>query len=188
MTKTTCPDCGGKGKTYSSTCSKCRGAGKVRKNKDLEVKIPAGVDTGNRLRLQGKGDSGTDGGPNGDLYLEFRVKSHPLFEREGNDIYLDLPITITDAVLGCKKEIPTLYGNVKLTIPEGANTGDRHRLKGKGVEDLHSGSKGNMYVVINVVIPDKLDRKQKKLFEELSETDLENGEFKKIRDYLKKNK
>ena len=188
MTKTTCPDCGGKGKTYSSTCSKCRGAGKVRKNKDLEVKIPAGVDTGNRLRLQGKGDSGTDGGPNGDLYLEFRVKSHPLFEREGNDIYLDLPITITDAVLGCKKEIPTLYGNVKLTIPEGANTGDRHRLKGKGVEDLHSGSKGNMYVVINVVIPDKLDRKQKKLFEELSETDLENGEFKKIKDYLKKNK
>lgn len=188
MTRTTCHDCKGKGKTYDSTCSHCRGTGKVKENKDLEVKIPAGVDTGNRLRLAGKGDSGSNGGENGDLYLEFRVKEHSLYEREGNDIYLELPITITDAVLGCKKEIPTLYGNVKLTIESGANTGDKHRLKGKGVEDLHSGSKGNMYVIINVVIPEKLDRKQKKLFEELSDTNLKTSEFKKIEDYLKKNK
>ncbi|MBQ9072138.1 MAG: molecular chaperone DnaJ [Bacilli bacterium] len=187
-TRTTCPDCRGKGKTYESTCSHCRGTGSVKENKDLEVKIPAGVDTGNRLRLAGKGDSGSNGGENGDLYLEFRVKEHPLYERDGNDIYLELPITITDAVLGCKKEIPTLYGNVKLTIESGANTGDKHRLKGKGVEDLHSGSKGNMYVIINVVIPEKLDRKQKKLFEELSDTNLKTSEFKKIEDYLKKNK
>lgn len=188
MTRTTCPDCKGKGKVYESGCSKCRGNGKIKKNKDLEVKIPAGVDTGNRLRLAGKGDSGYNGGSNGDLYLEFRVKEHTLFEREGNDIYLELPITITEAVLGCKKEIPTLYGNVKLTIPEGANTGDRHRLKGKGVEDLHSGSKGNMYVIINVVIPSKIDKKQKKLFEELNDTNLKTNEFKKIEDYLKRNK
>ena len=188
MTRTTCPTCKGKGKSYDSTCSKCRGTGKVKENKNLEVKIPAGVDTGNRLRLPGKGDSGSNGGPNGDLYLEFRVKEHSLFERDGNDVYLELPITITEAVLGTKREIPTLYGNVKLTIPEGSNTGDKHRLKGKGIEDLHSGSKGNMYVVINVVIPDKIDRKQKKLFEELSETDLKNKEFKKIEDYLNKNK
>ena len=187
-TRTTCPDCKGKGKTYESTCSHCRGTGSVRKNKDLEVKIPAGVDTGNRLRLAGKGDSGTNGGENGDLYLEFRVKEHPLFERDGNDIYLELPLTITEAVLGCKKEIPTLYGNVKLTIESGANTGDKHRLKGKGVEDLHSGSKGNMYVIINVVIPNKIDKKQKKLFEELSATDLKTSEFKEIENYLKKNK
>ena len=188
MTRTTCPDCKGKGKTYDSTCSKCRGTGQVKKNKDLEVKIPAGVDTGNRLRLAGKGDSGSNGGENGDLYLEFRVKDHTLFEREGNDIYLELPITITEAVLGCKKEIPTLYGNVKLTIESGAATGDKHRLKGKGVEDLHSGSKGNMYVIINVVIPQKIDKKQKKLFEELSQTDLKTSEFKEIENYLKKNK
>ena len=188
MTRTNCPDCKGKGKTYESTCSHCRGTGKINKNKDLEVKIPAGVDTGNRLRLAGKGDSGSNGGENGDLYLEFRVKDHSLYERDGNDIYLELPITITDAVLGCKKEIPTLYGNVKLTIESGANTGDKHRLKGKGVEDLHSGTKGNMYVVINVVIPNKIDKKQKKLFEELSETNLKTSEFKEIENYLKKNK
>ena len=188
MTRTTCPDCNGKGKTYSSLCSHCRGTGKVKENKNLEVKIPAGVDTGNQLRLGGKGDSGSNGGANGDLYLEFRVKDHTLFERDGNDIYLELPITITEAVLGCKREIPTLYGNVKLSIEAGANTGDKHRLKGKGIEDLHSGTKGNMYVVINVIIPDKLDKKQKKLFEELNNTDLKTSEFKKIEDYLKKNK
>ena len=188
MTRTTCPDCGGKGKTYSSICSDCRGTGKVKENKTLEVKVPAGVDSGNQLRLAGKGDSGSNGGLNGDLYLEFRVKDHELFERDGNDIYLELPITITEAVLGCKKEVPTLYGNVKLTIEGGANTGDKHRLKGKGIEDLHSGSKGNMYVVINVVIPDKIDKKQKKLFEELNDTNLKTSEFKKIEDYLKKNK
>ena len=101
---------------------------------------------------------------------------------------MELPLTITEAVLGCKKEIPTLYGNVKLTIESGANTGDKHRLKGKGVEDLHSGSKGNMYVIINVVIPSKIDKKQKKLFEELSNTDLKTSEFKEIENYLKKNK
>ena len=188
MTRSTCPDCNGKGKTYESTCSHCRGTGRVRRNKDLEVKIPAGVDTGSRLRLSGKGDSGSNGGENGDLYLEFRVKDHVLYERDGNDIYLELPLTITDAVLGCKKEIPTLYGNVKLTIEAGANTGDKHRLKGKGVEDLRTGTKGNMYVIINVIIPQKLDKNQKKLFEELSETDLKTSDFKQIEDYLKKNK
>ena len=187
MSRTTCPECNGKGKTYDKVCSHCNGKGKIRKNKDLEVKVPAGVDTGVRLRLQGKGDAGQNGGPNGDLYLEFRVKSHSIFERDNDDIYLELPLTITDAVLGCKVEIPTLYGNVKLTIPEGAATGDKHRLKGKGIENLHSGTKGNMYVIINVVIPEKLDRKQKKLFEELSKTDLKTSKFKKIEEYMRKN-
>ena len=184
MTKSTCPNCGGKGVTYDTTCSKCRGKGVTRKNTEIEVKIPAGVDTGNQLRLAGKGDVGINGGPNGDLYLEFQVKDHPLFIRDDNDIYLELPITITDAVLGCKKDVPTLYGNVKLVIPAGSQSGDKHRIKGKGIEDLHSGSKGSMYVVLKVVIPSKLDRGQKKLFEELSKTNLETSEFKKIKDYL----
>lgn len=184
MTKSTCPNCGGKGVTYDTTCSKCRGKGITRKNAEIEVKIPSGVDTGNQLRLSGKGDAGVNGGPNGDLYLEFQVKDHPLFIRDDNDIYLELPITITDALLGCKKEVPTLYGNVKLVIPAGSQSGDKHRIKGKGIEDLHSGSKGNMYVVLKVVIPSKLDRGQKKLFEELSKTNLETSEFKKIKEYL----
>ena len=188
MSRSTCPDCKGSGTSFESTCSECKGTGQIRKNKDLEVKIPAGVDTGVRIRLSGKGDAGSNGGENGDLYLEFRVKSHPLFERDEDDIYLELPITIAEAALGCKKEIPTLYGNVKLSIDGGANTGDRHRLKGKGVENLHSGSKGDMYVILNVIVPDKLDRKQKKLFEELADTNLKTKEFKKIEDYLDKNK
>ena len=184
MTKSTCPHCAGKGVIYETSCSKCRGKGTVKKNTNIEVKIPAGVDTGNQLRSAGKGDAGINGGPSGDLYLEFQVKEHPIFIRDDNDIYLELPITITDAVLGCKKEVPTLYGNVKLVIPAGSQSGDKHRIKGKGIEDVHSGSKGSMYVILKVVIPSKLDRHQKKYFEELSKTNLETSEFKKIKEYL----
>lgn len=184
MTKSTCPYCQGKGVTYETTCSKCHGKGSIKKNTEIEVKIPAGVDTGNQLRLAGKGDAGLNGGSNGDLYLEFQVKEHPIFIRDDNDIYLELPITITDAVLGCKKEIPTLYGSVKLVIPAGSGNGDKHRIRGKGIEDVHSGSKGNMYVILKVVIPQKLDRHQKKYFEELAKTNLETSEFKKIKEYL----
>ena len=186
-TRTTCPDCKGKGKTYESTCSHCRGTGSVKKNKDLEVKIPAGVDTGNRLRLSGKGDSGSNGGQNGDLYLEFRVKEHQLFERDGNDIYLELPITITDAVLGCKKEIPTLYGNVKLTIPDGTNTGDKQRIRGKGVDNVSNYHKGDMYVIFKVKSPKKLSRTQKDLLNKLNETDLDDTEIKNFKDFVSKN-
>ena len=186
MSRTTCHNCNGKGKVYESKCSKCRGNGKVKENKTLEVKIPAGVDTGNQLRLAGKGEAGTNGGPNGDIYLEFRVKEHPLFERDGNDIYIELPLTITEAVLGCKKDVPTLDGKVSLTITAGTESGDKYRLKGKGIEDLHAYRKGDMYVIAKVITPKKLSRDQKKLFEQLSKTNLEEGnEFKKIRDYLK---
>ena len=184
MTKTTCPKCSGKGKSYKKTCSKCSGSGKVKVNKTIEVKIPAGVNTGNQQRVSGYGEVGELG--NGDLYLEYRVLPHPIFERDDNDIYLELPITITEAVLGCKKEIPTISGNVKLTIEAGSNTGDKLRLKGKGVEDVHSYRKGDMYVILNVVIPDKLSKEQKKLFEQLAKTDLETKEFKKLNDYMKK--
>ncbi|MBE6138371.1 MAG: molecular chaperone DnaJ [Firmicutes bacterium] len=186
MSRTTCPSCGGKGKTYDSRCNSCRGTGKVKETKTLEVKVPAGVDTGNQLRLAGKGEAGSNGGPNGDVYLEFKVKSHPLFERVENDIYLELPITITDAVLGCKKDVPTLTGKVSVSINAGTETGDKYRLKGKGIEDVHSGRKGDMYVVVKVVVPSKINRDQKKLFEQLAKTNLEDSnEFKKIRDYLK---
>ncbi len=185
MTKTTCPKCSGKGRTYKRVCNNCSGTGKVKVNKDIEVKIPAGVNTGNQQRVSGYGEAGDYG--NGDLYLEYRVLPHPLFEREENDIYLELPLTITEAILGCKKEIPTITGRVKLTIEPGSNSGDKLRLKGKGIEDVHSYRKGDMYVVLNVLMPDKLSRDQKKLFEQLAKTDLETKEFKKFNDYMKKN-
>ncbi len=185
MTRSTCPNCNGTGETYETTCNSCRGTGKIKTNKELEIKIPAGVDNGNQLRLSGKGEAGSNGGPNGDIYLEFNVKSHPLFERNGNDITIELPITITDAIFGCKKELPTLDGNVKLSIDAGTQSGDKQRLRGKGIADVNNGRKGDMYVVIKVIIPTKIDRDQKKLLQELANTDLENdSSFKKIKQYL----
>ena len=185
MSRTTCPECNGKGKSYKEKCSKCHGTGKVKINKNLEVTIPAGVDTGNQLRLSGKGESGSNGGPNGDVYLEFNVSPHEIFERNGNDIYLELPITVADAVLGCKRDVPTIHGSVRLTIKDGATTGDKYRLKGKGIEDVHSYRKGDMYVIINVTTPKKLTRDQRKLFESLAKTDLEDdSKYSKIKKYL----
>ena len=185
QSESTCPDCGGRGKTYKNTCKECRGNGHVIKKKEIEVTVPEGVDTGHQLRISGKGAAGYNGGPNGDIYIEFRVKEHPLFERKGNDIYVDVPITITDAVLGCKKEVPTLTGTVVLDIDSGSQSGDQLRLRGKGVRDPTSSKKGDMYVVLDVIIPDKLDRKQKELFKELAKTDLEIGsEFKNFKKYL----
>ena len=184
-TRSTCQTCHGKGVTYDTKCSKCHGEGRIRENKTVEVKIPAGVDTGNKLRLNGKGEAGVNGGPNGDLYLEFKVKSHPLFERDENDVYLTLPITITEAFLGCKKDVPTLNGTVKLSIPAGSKTNDKHRLKGKGIADPQTGRKGDMYVIIDIHIPKKISRDQKKLFEALSKTKLDDSDkFDKIRKYL----
>lgn len=188
MTRTTCPTCNGNGSSFETSCSKCKGTGKVHKNADIDVKIPAGVNTGNQLRVAGKGAAGINGGPNGDLYLEFYVKDHELYVRDDDDIYLEVPITIVEAVLGCKKDIPTLYGNVKLTIPEGSATGDKHRLKGKGIENVQTKNKGNMYVILNVAIPEKISRDQRKIFEQLEKTDLKcNSQFKKIEDYVRKN-
>ena len=186
MTQTTCDKCHGAGETYSKECSKCHGSGAITADKEIEVKVPAGVDTGNQLRIKGKGEAGSNGGPNGDIYLEFNVKKHPIFERDGGDIYLSLPITMAEAALGCKKKVPTLYGNITLTIPAGSESGDKHRLRGKGVEIINSYGKGNMYIVLDVKTPQKLSREQKKLFEQLAKTGLDSdSSFKKINDYLK---
>jgi molecular chaperone DnaJ len=185
MTRTTCPTCHGKGVTYEKTCKYCHGNGKVRVNKDIKVKIPAGVDDGNQLRVAGKGEAGINGGPNGDLYLEFKVKEHPIFVRSGSDIYLTLPLTITEAALGCKKDVPTLHGTVKMTIPAGSNSNDKHRLKGKGIEDVHTGRMGDMYVILDVVIPKKLSKEQKKILTSLGATKLDDdSKFKEIKKYL----
>jgi len=187
LTKTTCPKCKGKGKSYERACSNCKGKGKVRNHKTISVTIPAGVATNDRLRVSGKGEAGTNGGSNGDLYLEFQVAPHEYFNRQGDDIYLEVPLTITEAVLGCKKEVPTLYGNVKLTIPSGTDHGDRQRIKGKGVNNVSDHHKGDMYFVMKIVTPKKLSRDQKKLFEQLEKTDLEDNEMSKFKKFVDRN-
>lgn len=185
QSESTCPDCGGKGKTYKNTCHSCNGKGHVMKKKTIEVTVPEGVDNGHQLRISGKGAAGYNGGPNGDIYIEFTVKNHPLFERKENDVYIDVPITIVEASLGCKKEIPTLEGSVILDIDAGSQPGDNLRLRGKGIKDPVRGKKGDMYVVLNVVVPSKLDRKQKELLKSLGETNLEqSSEFKDFKKYL----
>ncbi len=187
VTNSTCPDCNGKGKTYKETCSKCKGTGRVKKNKNITVNIPEGINTGDRLRLSGKGNPGSNGGENGDLYLEFIVRDHEYFERHDDDIYLEVPITLTEAILGCKKIIPTLYGNVKLTIDAGTNSGDRQRIKGKGVDNKHRRHKGDMYVVYKVYTPKKLSREQKNLISKLDKTDLNTREINDFNDFVEAN-
>lgn len=189
LSKTTCSKCGGTGKTYERTCTSCHGTGRVKKTKKLEIKVPAGVDTGTRLKLSGKGDAGVNGGPNGDLYIEFTVSDHEYFVRDENDIYMEVPITITEAILGCKKEVPTLYGNVTLTIPAGSESGDKHRMRGKGIDNQTTRQKGDMYVVLKIVTPKKLSREQKKLLEELNKTNLnDDNDIKRYLKYVEKNK
>ena len=185
QTETTCPDCNGKGRAFKNVCRHCSGNGHVIKNKEIEVTVPEGVDTGHQLRISGKGAAGYNGGPNGDIYIEFRVKEHPIFERKENDVYLEVPITVTEATLGCKKEIPTLTGSVVIDIEAGSQPGDNLRLKGKGIKDPNRNKYGDLYVVLDVIIPTKLDRKQKQLFKDLSKTDLdESSEFKKFNKYI----
>lgn len=185
LTKTTCPDCKGEGKTFKEICSKCRGTGRVKVKKDIEVKVPEGVDTGNRIRLSKMGEASKNGGPNGDLYIEFNVQSHSFYERDGNDIYMELPITMTEAILGCKKDIKLLNSKVTLTIPSGSSSGDKHRLKGKGIKDVNYNRHGDFYVVIKVITPKKLSREQKRLIEKLNSTDLSDREIDKYSKFVK---
>lgn len=177
LSKTTCPYCKGSGTTFEDICDECRGKGKITNRKTITITVPAGIDTENRLRIAGKGGAGINGGSNGDLYIEFIVRNHDFYQREDDDIYIELPLTITEAVLGTKKDVPTLYGKVELTIPAGTQNGDKMRLRGKGVENVNTKRKGDMYVITKIIIPEKLTREQKKLFEELSYTDLENNKY-----------
>lgn len=187
VSKTTCPYCNGEGKTYKEKCSTCHGKGRVKSHKTITINVPSGISEEDRLRVGGKGNPGANGGPNGDLYLEFTIKKHEYFRREEDDIYLNVPITITEAILGCKKVIPTLYGNVKLTIPAGTDSGDKQRIKGKGIENKSRRRKGDMYIILNVVTPKRLSRDQKKLIEALANTDLEDGTIKKFDQFTRKN-
>lgn len=186
QTQTTCPECRGEGKTFKETCNNCRGTGHVKANKDLIITVPEGIDNGMQQRISGKGGAGYNGGSNGDIYIEYSVKEHDLFERDNEDIYLEVPLTIAEATLGTKKEIPTLNKPVRLEVKPGTQNMDKVKLKGQGIKNVNSTGKGDMYVVFNVVIPTKLTRQQKDLMKELSETELDDEtEFKKFNKFLK---
>ncbi|CAA0101806.1 Chaperone protein DnaJ [BD1-7 clade bacterium] len=165
-----CPHCNGKGKTIADPCGTCHGQGVVREHKTLNVKIPAGVDTGDRIRLSGEGEASRDGGPNGDLFVEVNVRQHKLFERDGKHLYCDVPISFVDAALGGELEVPTLDGKVVLKIPAETQTGKMFRLRGKGVKPVRGGSVGDMLCRVVVETPVHLTKRQKDLLRELQET------------------
>lgn len=187
MSRSTCPECNGTGKTYKKKCSECNGKGNVKKKKKITINIPEGINTGDRQRVSGKGSAGTNGGENGDLYIEYIVDEHDYFVRDNDDIYLEVPISLTDAILGCKKEIPTLYGNVKVNISAGTNSGDKQRIKGKGVDNKYRKHKGDMFLIFKVYTPKKLSREQKSLIDKLSKTNLDTDEISEFSQFTKEN-
>ena len=166
----TCPRCHGTGKVITDPCHACHGQGRVEEHKTLSVKVPAGVDSGDRIRLSGEGEAGINGGPPGDLYVQIHVKPHNLFTRKGNDLLCEVPISFAAAALGGDLEIPTLDGRVNLKIPEETQSGRLFRLRGKGVKSVHGGAQGDLICRVNVETPVKLTRRQKELLRELDET------------------
>ena len=185
QSRTACPKCHGKGRSYKTVCKNCNGTGQERTKKTISIHIPEGVDNGHQLRISGKGEAGVNGGPNGDIYFEIHVKESDFYVRENEDLYIELPITITEAILGCKKEVPTIYGNVMMEIKAGTQNDTKYRLKGKGLKVPNSTRKGDEYVIIKVMIPTKITREQKKIIMELNETDLKtNPEFKEFTRHL----
>lgn len=167
---TTCPRCNGEREIATTPCTNCRGQRRVNVTRKLAVSIPAGVDDGMRIRLAGEGEPGERGGPPGSLFVVLRVQPHPLFQRQDNDILLELPVNIVQATLGAEVEVPTLDGPSKLTIPSGTQHGAVFRLRGKGVPILRSSRRGDQLVAVRVVVPEKLNDKQKKLLKELGES------------------
>jgi len=182
----TCHTCRGAGRVIRNPCAACQGAGRIEREKQMEVKIPAGVETGSRLRVQAEGESGTQGGPPGDLYVVIHVAEHEQFERQGNNLYASVPITFAQAALGAEIQVKTLDDEEKLKIPLGTQTGTVFRLKGKGMPVLGGRGKGDLFVAVTVMTPTSLTREQRKLLEQLAEVenkDLEDrGLVDKVRD------
>jgi molecular chaperone DnaJ len=173
----TCPHCRGSGKVIPEPCPACHGAGKIKKQKTLEVKIPAGINEGMRIRSAGNGEPGTNGGPPGDLYIEIRVKAHDIFERDGDDLHCTVPVGLTTAALGGGIEVPVLGGSrAQIELPEGTQHGKTFRLRGKGVKGLRSSYPGDLYCHVQVETPIKLTDHQKKLMKELDESFRKAGE------------
>jgi len=165
-----CSRCEGRGKIIHQPCQRCRGLGLVRRNKTIEVNIPAGIDDGQTISLRGQGNAGVNGGEPGDLYVTVNVAHHPFFTREGNAVLYEMPISIVQAALGAEVEVPTLDGKVKYSIPEGTQTGTVFRLRGKGIPNLRGGGRGDQYVTVKVEVPTNLTGEQKDLLRKFAET------------------
>jgi len=180
---TTCPRCNGAGQIITDPCTDCHGEGLVNRSKKVSVRIPAGVDTGSRMRLSGEGEGGRRGGPAGDLYVVIHVDDHEYFQRDGQTIYLRLPISMVRAALGCDVDVPTIHGTAKLKIPAGTQSGERFTLRGEGVPSLRGGGKGDMVVEVQVQTPIKLTKEQKEIlrqFDEISKEHEEEGFFSRL--------
>jgi molecular chaperone DnaJ len=186
----TCGQCGGRGQIIRRPCTQCRGERYVRTERKLKVNIPAGVDTGTRLRLSNEGQPGGNGGPAGDLYVVVKIKEHPIFERSGDDLHCTIPVNIAQAALGTEVSLLTFDGLETVKVPEGSQTGSRIRLKNLGVPRLQGSGRGDLFVNIDVRIPSKLTREQRKLFEQLRETlpvenePHEKGIIDRVKDYF----
>ncbi|MDE3165132.1 MAG: molecular chaperone DnaJ [Acidobacteriota bacterium] len=186
----TCSTCNGNGQIIRNPCADCRGQGYTQVQRKLKVNIPAGVDDGNRLRLSGEGQPGINGGPPGDLYVFLKVKEHAFFERQGNDLHCTIPVNVAQAVLGCEVDVPGIEGPAKLKIPEGTQNGAQFKLRHRGAPVLNTNGRGDLYVHVDVRMPARLSREQRKLFEQLRETlpvdnrPAEKGLFEKVKDYF----
>jgi molecular chaperone DnaJ len=172
----TCPHCHGTGKIIPEPCTVCSGQGKIKRTKTLEVKIPAGINEGMRIRSAGNGEPGTNGGPPGDLYIEIRIKQHEIFERDGDDLHCTVPVGLTTAALGGTIEVPTLGGKAEIELPEGTQHGKTFRLRGKGIKGIRSSYPGDLYCHVAVETPVKLTEHQRKLLKELDESLRKGGE------------
>ena len=170
-----CPDCGGTGKKIRKVCPKCGGRGYETKTQTVEVRIPKGISSGQRLRVAGKGGRGVNGGPNGDLYLEIRIKPHNRFIRDGKNILLDIPITAVDATLGTQIDVPTINGEVTMKVPAGTQEGTQLRLKGEGVPDARGGKAGDQICTVHIKVDNKLTAKERQLYEQLRELEGKPG-------------
>ena len=184
-TEAVCDNCQGRGKKIKATCATCQGKGYNRTKTDIEVNIPAGINTGQQIRISGKGERGDLGGPNGDLYLEISINKHPHFNREGNDIHLEIPISFVDATLGVTLDIPTVYGDVSLMIPAGTQPDKVLKVKGKGVKDLRGQAPGDQYIHLKIETPTNLSKKQKDLLESFRSDEQQETSFKKFKKFFR---
>jgi len=190
-TAETCPNCRGTGKIIKKPCPKCGGQGRVRKTRKFKVNIPAGIDDGQSIQQRGQGNAGVNGGPAGDLFVTVAIRPHPIFTREGQDVYVEIPISFAQAALGDTLQVPTIDGRVEYKVPEGTQTGTMFRMRGKGIQNVNGRGRGDQYVRVNIEVPKNLTEKQKKLLREFEETSTDENQVKrksfwdKVKDALK---